>query len=166
MPTATYDFISSNTLTTATSAVTFSSIPGTYRDLVFTVAGKSSVAGVYAYITTSGSTGTYNYAFLTGRGSGTVATANTGDNKIQIPGDGSYWSTNFSTSVIGHVMDYSTTDKHKTFLIRSGGTTSLGAVEMMVARYPSTSAITSITFTMNTANFTIGTNFQLYGIVS
>lgn len=165
MPTSTYDLIASNTISVATTTVTFSSIPGTYRDLVFTIDGKATVAGIYAYVRANGSSGTYNYTYGGGYGS-SMAAGSPGDNKIQVPGNGSYWSTDFPTSVFGNVMDYASTDKHKVFLIRSGATTSLGATEMMSARFPSTSAITSISFTMNAGNFAIGSNFQLYGIVA
>lgn len=161
-----YDLIASNVLGSATSAVTFSSIPQTYRDLVFTISGQATTGLIYAYITTSNNTGTYNYVYATGRGSNSTATGAPGDNKIQVPGDSSYWGNTLFTSVVGNVMDYSTSDKHKTFLIRSGATTSSGAVEMMAARYPSTSAITSLTFTMNAGNWATNTAFYLYGIVS
>lgn len=69
-----------------------------------------------------------------------------------------------NSMAIIHAMDYSATDKHKTFLIRSGDATETWAI---AGRWASTTAISSLKI-LDTASatFDVGTTFALYGIVS
>jgi hypothetical protein len=76
-----------------------------------------------------------------------------------------YFTTNPAMSIT-QVLDYSATDKHKTTLIRYGSPASSNITAMRVARWASTSAITSITLTTTTGTYSIGTTFSLYGIVA
>jgi hypothetical protein len=61
-------------------------------------------------------------------------------------------------------MDYSATDKHKTYLSRSNnadnGTTAL------TGRWANTSAITTVAISSQTGSIRTGTSISLYGIVA
>lgn len=166
MPTATYTLISQTVLLSASSSVTIGSIPGTFRDLVFVVDATTVGSGPYNVgITTNLNTGNYRYAYANGDGSTTAASA-PGDNRIQVPGRSSYWSNGYRTHILGNIMDYSTTNKQKPFLIRTG--TASGATEMILGQEFGTGAITSINFAIggSVSQFAVGSIFTLYGIVS
>jgi hypothetical protein len=62
-------------------------------------------------------------------------------------------------------MDATATDKHKTVL---GRFSNMGRPEvgMSAARWPSNSAITSITVLNPGSSFDAGTNFSLYGVTA
>jgi hypothetical protein len=69
MPTPTYTPIATTTLGTAAASVTFSSISGSYTDLVLIIAGVQSVADV-PYIQFNSDTATnYSRTQLSGDGS-------------------------------------------------------------------------------------------------
>ena len=63
-------------------------------------------------------------------------------------------------------MDYSATDKHKTFLTRIADKGGYGDYVVAAAsRWANTSTVTSVTV-FGTANFQIGNTFNLYGIAA
>jgi hypothetical protein len=166
MPTQTYDLISTTSIGTAASTVTISSIPSTYRDLVFVVDGLTTGVGPYNVgITTNLNTGNYFYVYVNGNGS-TTASSGPGDNRIQVPGRGSYWSNGYRTYVVGNIFDYTQSNKHKPFIIRTG--TGTQVTELLAAREPSTGTISSISFAIGGAasTFAVGSVFTIYGIVA
>jgi len=104
-----------------------------------------------------------NYSYVTLEGTGTTAYS---DSFNGVTGNfiGSYvnaWATT-NSSCISQIMDYATTDKHKTTLSR--GDSGNGTVAV-VTRWANTAAITSIAIT-NTSGGTLssGTIFALYGV--
>tara|TARA_R110000822_G_scaffold86249_1_gene201167 strand:- start:524 stop:982 length:459 start_codon:yes stop_codon:yes gene_type:complete len=150
--TAKYTVLGNTTLATASSSVTFSSIPGGYKDLVLTTENDGS------YFIRVNNDSSSTYANVRMVGDGTSASSSTFDI--------SFWSpTNAGTAGLGiwQIMDYSATDKHKTALSRlnrASGNASAGA-----HRYPSTSAITSLILdTGGNPDFSIGSTFRLLGV--
>jgi hypothetical protein len=77
MPTPTYDLIASNVLGTATSSVSFTSISGSYRDLIIVVNGLGNGGEINADLRFNSDSGN-NYSFVRMRGSGTAASSSTG----------------------------------------------------------------------------------------
>ena len=75
---ATYEPIASTTLGTAAADITFSSIPGTYTDLVLVLYGGFATAASDLYTQFNSDTGT-NYSNSDLRGNGTAAAANRND---------------------------------------------------------------------------------------
>jgi hypothetical protein len=74
-------------------------------------------------------------------------------------------TTSNATNSIVQIMDYSTTDKHKTIIQRSNN--ALDATEVLVGRYASTTAVTSITVGMDSSlSFASGSTFSLYGVIA
>ena len=156
MPTPTYTPLATITLSSSASTVTFGNIGSGYKDLVLAIAlGSSSTSAVFIGFNGNSYTSNTSYVRMVGNGSTTdSAASNTG-----IIG----WSpqSGAAGSLITQIMDYSATDKHKTWLSRSNG----GAwVTGLAGRWASTSAISSFTLTAETANFASGSTFSLYGI--
>ena len=158
--TDTYRPLATITLASTSTSVTFSSIPATYRDLVVVGAGFASTpAGVLARF--NGDVGAnYNQIVMFGDGSTPSSSASANQNQTQFGRFDNTTLANFITSV----MDYSATDKHKTFLSRYNSSAVLTAAS--AGRYASTSAITSLRLFPESGNFSIGVTFSLYGIVS
>lgn len=156
----TYEPIQTQTLGTAVSSVTFSSIPQTYTDLFLTYNGTSGISDLpIRYNSDTGSN--YSYTRLYGDGSGIYSDRAT-NLTYSAYGIGSSALT-FATIQINN---YSNTTTFKSLLGRGGFTTS-GYVSFFVSQWRSTAAITSITLGGNTGfstNFSVGSTFTLFGI--
>ena len=164
-----------------TASITFGSggtIPQTYKHLQLRILGQTN-RGTYGidemYMRFNGDTGTnYSWHSLTGQGSGTPVTNNSGSGtNYAFLGAGSIGTTtggSFGASICD-IVDYSNTSKNKTARNLSGvdlnGTVSgLGGwITLDSSSWRSTSAITSITLTpANGTIFTQYSSFALYGI--
>ena len=142
--------------------MTFSSIPATYRDLVVIISGKATAPGSGARMTVNSDTGNnYNAVRMYGY-SGT-----TGSDSASNVGylDISSLNTNDGYQAVIQIMDYSATDKHKTFLYRTQES-GLGAVLAQAGRWANTAAITSVRAYTGSDNWAVGSTFALYGIAS
>jgi hypothetical protein len=108
----------------------------------------------------NGDTGT-NYAGVRMYGTGSSAVSNTTSGNELFLLDAS----NAGGAIVKvDIMDYSATDKHKTFLIRMDDSAAI--VFAITARYISTSAITSLGLTAALNSYPVGTVISLYGIAS
>ena len=166
MATPTYDLLASTTLATSASSVTFSGISATGKgDLVLVVSG-ACVESVSpdCRINLNGDTGSnYHIVKAYGIGSGNGGSSDTtGQNRIDVFGG---WSSDFDNLFIAQFSDFAATDKHKSVLIRSGGTSS-SRVAMTAARWANTSAITSMVVSFASQSYKADTTFNLYQIVS
>jgi hypothetical protein len=158
MPTPTYTALANITLGSSASSVTFSSIPATYRDLVVVVDGTISAGGgELVFVNFNGDTTSGNYSAVTAVGDGSAASSGTSPRRF-----GLHYPARSST--IASIMDYSATDKHKTYLSRSGS--AANALEMDAGRWANTAAITSVKILVDANAFASGTSFALYGIAS
>lgn len=157
----TYEPIATTTLGSAAASYTFSSIPGTYTDLVLVAITKNSVVTVNGiFVRYNGDTASnYSTTFLYGNGSAAVSSRASSQTQAQMGWDG---STDFTPTIIS-VQNYANATTYKTALSRSNEPSS--RVAAWVSLWRSTSAITSITVTAESpANFAIGSTFTLYGI--
>jgi hypothetical protein len=159
--TSTYEKIATNTLGSATASVTFSSISGSYTDLVLVVNAGASSAGFDFAIRFNSDTGN-NYSHTRLRGNGSAASSlrasnNSFINTLSI-------STTIDSNFIVSINNYSNSTTYKSVLMRANN--SAIAVESVVGLWRNTSAITSITISPEflTANFITGSTFTLYGI--
>jgi hypothetical protein len=167
MPTSTYTALATTTLSSPAASVTFSNIPGTYRDLILEFNWKldSAATAADSFFRFNGSSGTYSYLFMAGTGSGSG---------ISGSGSQSYLGTNiddtsFYTRNQVQIFDYAQTNKHKTGFMSEGVTTY--AAWRRTFRWASDSAITSISITAadrlgsgTPDNFSAGSIFSIYGI--
>jgi hypothetical protein len=159
VPTATYIALANTTLGSASSSVTFSSIPATYRDLVLVI-NATTTADSYYFYELNGDTnaGAYERIRMIGFGSGSGSSSAASNNIL---------ADTSSTTPLSDILqwnDYSATDKQKCLLVR--GNLSSYAVMTTLSRWTSTNAVTSIKILAASTTFKSGSTFSLFGIVS
>jgi hypothetical protein len=153
--------IATTVVASAVSTVTIG-VPSGYRDLQVVVSPKGSGGNgimIMRYNNDSSTTCSNVYIYYNGSGRGGYANTDTYA-LCSISSIG----TTFNPVLTVSVMDYSTTDKFKSSLIRYGNNDVSGTVGAS-SMWPSTAAITSITFGFTgTDNFAAGSTFELFGI--
>lgn len=162
MPTPTYTALSTITLGSAAASVTFGSIPATYRDLVLVAAHERSVT-TGMRVRLNGDTGS-NYNFVRAMGDGSTATSGAASNFTFAAITQIDFSGNTQLLTSFNFMDYSATDKHKTFLVRSNSASN--GTGMDAHRWASTSAINTILIYLTSGNYNAGSTFSLYGVIA
>ena len=162
---STYTPIATYTVPSATSSYTFSSISGSYTDLVLIVNAKSTSGGVDVSMRFNGDTASnYSKTNLYGDAGGATSTrqSNQTQGNINLAG---YITTTFGPYQIVNIMNYANTTTYKTYLSRAGNT-SVG-VDAIVGTWRKTpEAITSITLFVSGDTFASGSTFSLYGIAN
>ena len=142
------------------TSVTFSSISGTYTDLILIMNGTAS-GPTNVYVRFNGDTGN-NYSSTNMAGNGSSATSGRNSNDPSIQAFFGYYDTTIGSTIM-QVMNYSNTTTNKTALARYNHTSN--ETRAAVGLWRNTAAITSITLlTSNTATFPSSTTFTLYGI--
>jgi hypothetical protein len=169
MPTSTYTPIATNTLGTAAATVTFSSISGTYTDLVLVAQVRSARAAAddSLYIQVNGDTGSnYSVTDLKGRAGVASSSRATSQTKMVVANNivAASGTANVFDPVINHFMNYSNSTTNKTVLSRASSAEQ--EVAALVNLWRSTSAITQIVIYCASANIAAGSTFTLYGIKS
>ena len=161
---ATYTPIATTTLGSANNSVTFSSISGSYTDLVLIYSGTTTNNNQNLAIQFNSDTAT-NYSETELYGNGTTAGSGRRSSLSQIFLNEQGGSSG-QTTVVTNVMNYANTTTYKTALTRYG--TAGGGPETNVGLWRSTSAITAIKIFLNggTETFTAGSTFTLYGIAN
>ena len=164
MATNTYVALATQTLGSAVSSVTFSSIPQGYADLVLVANGLVSTNGYDFDIRVNGDTGTnYSYTALGGNGTSAASYRNSNATFMRFSTYSSWHTSTISTAIM-HFQNYSNSSTYKTVIGRGNDTTY--GVDATVGLWRSTSAITSITAVVQGANFTTGSTFTIYGIAA
>jgi len=171
-PTGAFDALGSVTVGSGgQSSITFSAIPQTYTHLqvrAFYAASTGTLNDTLWQINSDSTSGNYyNQHQLRGDGSSAVAQAyNALSGGYVTPAPYSSSTTYFSSAIVD-ILDYTSTNKNKTFRALSGyDANGSGYVFYRSGLYfPSTpTAINSITISPNSGSFTQYTNFALYGI--
>lgn len=160
MPTNTYTSLGTITLSASASDVTFSNISGSYRDLVI-VARVDGSTNTELFIEFNGSTTGYTSRRMQAAGTTVAFNTHTGP-AMRLVGNGDIMTDDTFSAII-ELHDYSTTDKHKPVLSRTGSSNGL---DICAGRWTNTSAITSIRLIPNSGTFEAPSIFSLYGIVS
>ena len=162
---ATYTTIESQTLSSAASAVTFSSVPSTYTDLRLVCLFNSSayaVGGLQFNGVTSGYSATLVYA--------PSSTKVTGQGKIPFQqGYGPIIAASSFQICTVDIFSYKNTNVFKSVQWQTGNPTTTGfpGNEWGCGLFPSTNAITSVTVDSGGTNiFQPGSTFSLYGIAA
>ena len=155
--TATYEKIATTTLGSAQPTITFSSITGTYTDLILITSGTSTSSTIC--IRFNNDTGSnYSDTYMYGDGSSAGSGRHTSATRIF----GSSVGTAVSTNVF-QIQNYSNTTTYKSCLIR--GSLTIAHSIAFVGLWRSTSAITRIDlFNNNSGNFDSGFTATIYGI--
>lgn len=163
MPTATYDLIASNVLSTSAASVTFSALPSTYRDLVIVITASLTAGTGQNQIRLNSDTAG-NYSSVSMEATGTAQQSGAGN-------PNTWWYVNFNngdmdaepTTTIIHIMDYAQTNKHKVGLSRGNSVGSGTSVGANVHRWASTSAVDTILIQAS-GTYAANSSFYVYGI--
>lgn len=161
---STYTPIATTTLGSAAASYTFSSISGSYTDLVLIATSASSVGTGYGLRMRFNSDSSSNYSWTHLLGTGSAAQSNRGssDSSILIGYSPAAIGGNVSTA---NIQNYSNATTYKTCISR--GSEADYRVGAIVGLWRSTSAITSITlFDEGAGNLLTGSTFTLYGIAA
>jgi len=150
------------TTATGSAAVSFTSIPSTYTDLIF-ICNTQAANSADVNVRVNNDSGTnYSRTVLTGTGSAASSLRNSNMTYFQ-PEVNGYVTNTMSQNMIIHFMNYSNTTTNKTFLSRANNW-EVG-VDAIVGLWRSTSAINRIDIApVGATYFSSGSTFTLYGI--
>jgi hypothetical protein len=162
---STYTPIATNTLSSAATGITFSSIPSTYTDIILVLSLVSTSAGNDVKVQINSDSGTnYSETWLGGNGTSASSgrdTSNTVWNSLKLVG------TTTNPQVFTYqFQNYANTSTYKTMLWRS----SIAGAETIagIGLWRSTSAINTIYVyeagNTSPATFAAGTTATIYGI--
>lgn len=157
-----YQLIQSQTLSSAAASVTFSNIPQNFTDLVVKVSARA--VGVDNQLTFNGSTTSHTSRYLFS--SGTATSSGYDANNIQLQGTS---QTSFAANAFGSIDIYIpnyTASSNKSISVESvtGNNTTESYQYFGAGIWSSSAAITSMTITNSSGNYTQHSTFQLYGI--
>ncbi len=158
-----YESISTTTLSTATSTITFSSIPATFKHLQIRAFYLNSATLQDSKINFNSDTAS-NYSRHGIYGDGSSAGAYGVANETFIP-FGYPQSTSYGTSSVIDILDYANTNKYKTVRTLYGSDANgSGLVALVSGSWRNTAAVTSIVLSNGSGNFSQYSSFALYGI--
>tara|TARA_R110000868_G_scaffold125115_1_gene330757 strand:- start:344 stop:826 length:483 start_codon:yes stop_codon:yes gene_type:complete len=157
----TYTLIEAQTLGSSAASVTFSSIPGTYTDLVVKYSSRAASSATDWIVMTLGAGGSYTQKYLIGTGSG----AGSGTNQFAINENATYTADTFSNGEI-YIPNY-TSSNAKSASADSVNENNGSAAYTVLGSYlwSGTSVISSISFATDAGtNIAQYSSFYLYGI--
>lgn len=162
----TYTPIETNTFSSTQTTITFSSIAGTYKDLVLicNVQRIGTAENPSLTLRFNGDTGNnYSMTHLLGNGTTASSNRNSSQNMMNL----SYFSMPSSNSFapyIINIMNYANATTYKSVVSRGGAAGS--GTQATVGLWRSTAAITSVTITNDGSPYGMssGSTFTLYGI--
>jgi len=161
---ATYDPIATQTVGSAVSSVTFSSIPSTYTDLVLVTSSTNdsgtSPSGV-SFQLNSDTGANYSNTVLYANGSSANSNRTTNDTLLYATWLGGGTSGVIVNGIV-HFMNYANTTTNKSILCRYNNSTA--EVVATVGLWRNTAAITSIGIFSGSRQYKTGSTFTLYGI--
>jgi len=159
---ATYEPIATTTLGSAAATVSFTSISGSFTDLILITNSATGVNDIDVYVQVNSDTGT-NYSWTRITGNGTAAASSRSSNSGLGFRIGNMSGSNVGqNNCIVQFQNYSNTTTYKTILARGNNPSLL--VEAYVGLWRSTSAITSMDIKTQSGTFSTGSTFTLYGI--
>jgi hypothetical protein len=158
--------IATTTLGSAATSVTFSSISGSYTDLVLIMQIASNSSNTLFARFNGDSATNYSTTRLSGTGSSAVSDRESNSSTMAISNYGYPLSTLGNTTHIFQVFNYSNATTYKTGMCRANSASN--GVDATVNLWRSTSAITSVGISTNgfggTSSLLTGSTFTLYGI--
>jgi|LakMenEpi03Aug12_release.lakeMendotaPanAssembly.Ray.scaffolds.fasta_scaffold336680_2 hypothetical protein len=159
---ATYEPIATTTLGSTATTVSFTSIPGTYTDLVLVTSIKATSADTNQFMRFNSDSGSnYSHTNVYGTGTSALSFQQSSQDKINSVLSG-YLVTSQNSPGIYNIMNYSNTTTFKTMISRFNNSSVIAQAE--VSLYRSTSAITAIEIFTTPDSFAVGSTLTLYGI--
>ena len=163
---ATYEPIATTTLSSTQATVTFSSIPGTFTDIILQVTATSdrAAASEVAKVLVNSDTGSnYSRTILYGTGSTASSARSSNQSRFEVGGVGGNTGTLGNDFFQLQFLYYSNSTTNKTGLVRQ--TMPGEEVTAVVLLWRSTSAITRIDISpLYGTNWKANSIFTLYGI--
>lgn len=163
----TYELIATAFGTGSSGTITFTSIPQDYKQLQIRLTAKSDTTEDIIKITMNGITsGVYIRHSMRATGNGVTSLATTpSQTSISLASimSASTTAKAFGAGVID-ILDYASTTKNTTVRGLYGFTDSTNRVSVGSGLYNQTTAVSSLTLTAPTGNFTSSSRFSLYGI--
>jgi hypothetical protein len=155
------------TLASNQTTITFQNIPQTYKHLQLRVMARSSVSDWASLKVNNDSTGTnYKWHYLYGTGSAAGAGAGDGSS---IGALGLLGNSSQPGIAVYDILDYTSTNKHKTIRVLSGYDSNGGGQIQLVSNlyFPSTiAAITRLDLQLGSSGqFQTNSFFALYGVL-
>ena len=144
------------TLQAASSTVTFSGIPNTYRDLLLIVNVPETVGASTTYLRFNDDSGS-NYTVVRLRGNGSAADGYS----ATIEGAILFWDPPLDCMATAKIFDYSANDKHKTVLLKDS--IPANRFDIQTARWANSNPITSLSAETGAGTFSAGSTFSLFG---
>lgn len=169
-PAGAYDALAAVTVpSSGATSISFTGIPTGYKHLQLRILGKQTGAGPNQPLLfrINGSTGSYAVHNVNGNGSTAAAQgyANEADIFFADQMANSSQATDIYSAFIIDILDYANTNKFKTVRGLGGyDANGSGRIALNSALFQSTNAITTITFTPNSGNFSVNSSFALYGV--
>ena len=162
----TYEAIATVTVGSGGAAnIEFTSIPGTYTDLVVKVSARTSVANGTCTITFNNSTSSYSYRYIYGSGS---ATSSGSASTSNIDGGVYNWSASTANTFANaeiYIPNYAgSNNKSASLDTVSENNATEAYADLGAGLWSNTAAITSITLTPNLGNFVQYSTATLFGI--
>ena len=158
---ATYEPIATTTLGSTTNSYTFSSIAGTYTDLIIVHSGLA-IGGTGLRLRFNGDTGSnYSNTILFGTGTSAGSARETNITSIRMTYESSLGTTDVGVR-IANIQNYSNATTYKTVITR--GNRAATGVDAIVGLWRNTAAITSVTVFGADFDMAAGTTLTLYGI--
>ena len=156
-----YTLIATQTLVAPSGTVTFSNIPGTFKDLVLEVVASNSNGAFGVDVRPNGVSSSLSQTLLTGSGTAAASARTTNAGTWYSAYLGGLGSSNGESQFTVNFMSYANTNVNKTALIRFGR--AAGEVNASVGLWNSTSAITSILIASG-VTLNAGSTFKLWGV--
>lgn len=162
---ATYEPIATTTLGSATSPITFSSIPATYTDLRVVLVCTTTSATQDVYMRFNADAGSnYSSTNLSGNGSTATSTRETSTTRIIVNKE-AYTNTTIPEMYTIDIFSYAGSTNKTCLMTSSGDNNGSGAVDRNVGLWRSSSAINAIEFRLSAGSYNTGTTATLYGIL-
>lgn len=160
--------LGSSTVSTTTSVVTFSSIPQTYKHLymrgrIKNTGASQNPAYLYYYFNGVDTNGRYLYARQNGSSLTATDASASGQGFLLLL---AAWSSDSSEWGVFemYVYDYASTSHYKNAIASSYGNYGSDTAHSLGTTH-NTNAITSTSFATQNGNITVGSTFDIYGIV-
>lgn len=168
---ATYQLIASNILSTATSTITFSSIPATYTDLVVRFSARNTASSDYTVpIVRLNNLATSIYSWSLASNNNGSSFAYTQANNSSLGAESYVPSVNVTANTFGSYEIYipsytsSTNKPSSAFAVVENNSTTVFDLQTRAQLFSSTGAINRVDISTPSSNFVAGSSFFLYGI--
>jgi hypothetical protein len=168
MPTPTYTLLASNTVSSAVSSITFSSISSAYTDLVVKMSARKANNDNDIQLKFNGNSSGYSGRYLEGNG----ATASSGNySSLSQAWSGNASTNNQTANTFGnseiYIPNYLSSN-NKSFSVDAvnESNSNTAYTDLLAWIWANTSAITSIELNANGSTFVQYSTFYLYGIVN